>query len=180
MPEKRTEDHTLRRIRSGTEASSIDSCCRMSRRPLKEPMNCSECGVRGSDLGEITLKALLRPAALERRSEERHRFCATPSCPVVHYGREETFTRDDVIVPVFQKETAAGRTVCYCFAVSQSDITEEVATTGRSTASIRIKALVQADRCACELRNPQGSCCLGNVAATEHQALTPRGLARSR
>lgn len=140
-------------------------------------MNCSRCGVRGNDLGEITLKALLRPAALERRSEERHKFCATPACPVVYYGTEETFTRDDITVPVFQKETIAGRTVCYCFAVSRSDVDDEVAATDRSTASVRIKALVQADRCACELRNPQGSCCLGNIAALEREILAPKHLA---
>jgi hypothetical protein len=36
---------------------------------------------------------------------------------------------------------------------------------GSSTAADRITALVKADRCACEVRNPQGTCCLGNVTA---------------
>ncbi|MCK9905406.1 hypothetical protein MXD63_36140, partial [Frankia sp. Cpl3] len=29
----------------------------------------------------------------------------------------------------------------------------------------RIKTQVQAGRCACEIHNPQGTCCLGNVSA---------------
>jgi hypothetical protein len=29
----------------------------------------------------------------------------------------------------------------------------------------RVTAGVQADQCACDIRNPQGSCCLGNVRA---------------
>ena len=31
-------------------------------------------------------------------------------------------------------------------------------------------ALVAADRCACEVKNPQGSCCLGNVAEATKSA----------
>jgi hypothetical protein len=34
----------------------------------------------------------------------------------------------------------------------------------------RITALVKAERCACEVKNPQGSCCLGNVAAATNAA----------
>ena len=152
----------------------MDPCSQVSQNPLKATANCTACGVGGSELGEITLQALLRPAALARRSEAQHRFCATPSCPVVYFGKEEKFTRDDIIVPVFQKETGPGRPVCYCFDLSESDIREEVARTGRSGATGRIKALIQADRCACELRNPQGSCCLGNVAVIERSAVWRR------
>lgn len=73
------------------------------------------------------------------------------------------FRREDVAVPVFQKEPAGNRTVCYCFAVSEVDLHREIAETGRSTAADRITDHVKAGRCACEIKNPQGSCCLGNV-----------------
>lgn len=128
---------------------------------------CRACECTGSVVREVTLNALLRPAALARRREDRHRFCATPSCPVVYFGREERFARDDVTVPVFQKETGTARPVCYCFAVSDSDIREEIRRTGGSTASRRIRALVRNGSCACETRNPKGACCLGDVAAIE-------------
>jgi hypothetical protein len=73
-----------------------------------------------------------------------------------------------LVVAVFQKEPPGTRTVCYCFAVREQDIRRELVETGHSSASERITALVRADRCACEVKNPQGSCCLGNVVdATE-------------
>ena len=144
--------------------------CQDSTKSPDTPTNCPANGQRSKVVREITLKALLRGAALERRSESLHRFCSTSSCPVVYFGDGETFSRDDIIVPVFQKETDPSRTVCYCFDVSEVDIREEVARTGRSSASGRIRALVEADRCACEVKNPQGSCCLGNIAATERAA----------
>jgi len=34
----------------------------------------------------------------------------------------------------------------------------------------RITALVRAGRCECEVKNPQGSCCLGNLAAIAKSA----------
>jgi hypothetical protein len=107
---------------------------------------------------------MLRPEALRRLAAPEHRFCPTPGCPVVYFGTEESFHRDDVVVPVFQKEPAGARTVCYCFAITETDIRREVEKTGHSTAATEIAGHVKADRCACELRNPQGSCCLGNIA----------------
>ena len=55
-----------------------------------------------------------------------------------------------------------------CFGVSEGDLRRELVETGRSTVSDRIATLVKADRCACGVKNPQGTGCLGNVAtATE-------------
>ena len=113
----------------------------------------------------ITVKALLRPEALARLSGAARRFCPTASCPVVYFGAGEVFDREEVAVPVFQKEPAGDRTVCYCFAISEADLRREIAETGGSTTGQRITAHVKAGRCACEIKNPQGSCCLGNVVA---------------
>jgi hypothetical protein len=140
----------------------MEDCCRVK---TDQAERCPECGHAGRKVERITLLALLRPAALERRSAAEHRFCPTPSCEVVYFGQGEVFRRDDVIVPVFQKEPEGGRTVCYCFAVGEDEILREVRASGRSASAARIKSLVQGERCACEVRNPQGSCCLGNVAA---------------
>jgi hypothetical protein len=152
-----------------------DCCSKSSSEPRDE--RCPECGRAGRKVGRITLLALLRPAALPRLSAREHRFCASSECAVVYFGDGEMFVREDVLVPVFQKEPEGERTVCYCFAVSERDIRSEVEASGRSKAADRIKALVQAERCACEVRNPQGSCCLGNVTAV---AKTAEALGASR
>jgi hypothetical protein len=140
----------------------MEDCCRATR---DQGERCPECGHAGRKVGQITLLALLRPEALERRSAAEHRFCPTASCEVVYFGEREVFRRDDVLVPVFQKEGEGERTVCYCFAVREDQIRREIEASGRSASADRIKTLVQAERCACEVRNPQGSCCLGNVLA---------------
>ena len=140
-------------------------CCTAKPATAVSPAPCPECGKPGRLVDRITVKAMLRPGALMRLSAPEHRFCATPECPVVYFGIEEAFDREELVVPVFQKEPAGDRRVCYCFGIGEGDLRLELVETGRSTASARVSALVKADRCACEVKNPQGSCCLGNLAA---------------
>ena len=148
------------------------------------PTHCPECRQPGRLVERITVKALLRPAALGRLSAPEHRFCPTAECPVVYFGMAEVFDREDVVVPVFQKERAGQRTVCYCFAVTEADLRREIAETGRSTATTVITQHVKAGRCACEVKNPQGRCCLGEVASATREAMAeaqgvPSGAAAS-
>ncbi|OFV85732.1 MAG: hypothetical protein A2V74_10655 [Acidobacteria bacterium RBG_16_70_10] len=148
----------------------MSDCCKVESGEAGSPTHCPECGRSGREVERITVKAMLRPQALARLSAPEHRFCATASCPVVYFGRGEVFRRADVLVPVFQKEPSGNRTVCYCFAVTEEDVRREVGASGRATSADRITELVKAGRCACEVRNPQGSCCLGNIALVAKSA----------
>ena len=143
----------------------MESCCTVELATAASPTHCPECGKPGWFVDRITVKAMLRPEALMRLSAPEHRFCATPECAVVYFGIEEAFDRGEIVVRVFQKEPAGDRPVCYCFGIGEGDLRLELTETGRSTAWDRVTALVKADRCACEVKNPQGSCCLGNLAA---------------
>lgn len=98
-------------------------------------------------------------------SARGHRFCPTASCPIVYFAQDETFGIDAVAVVVFQKQASVDRTVCYCFQISEADLRREIQETGRSTSTMRVSAHVRAGRCACEIKNPQGSCCLGNLTS---------------
>ncbi len=142
----------------------MSDCCQVGSPRGTGPVRCADCGQPGRTVDPITVKALLRPEALARLSAAGHRFCSTRSCPVVYFGDGEVFDREEVTVPVFHKGPVGDRTVCYCFAISEADLRHEIAATGRSAAGQRITAHVKAGRCACEIKNPQGSCCLGDVA----------------
>ena len=146
----------------------MSDCCTVERpRETAASTRCPECDVPGRKLDPLTPKALLTPRALARLTPGEHRFCPSPHCPVAYFGSGDVFRREDLRVPVFQKEPEGERLVCYCFELSEADIRREIAESGQATASKRITAHVQAGRCACEVQNPQGSCCLGNVATVE-------------
>jgi len=60
--------------------------------------------------------------------------------------------------------------ICYCFGENEGDIRREFEKYGSSGAVARVRAHIQAGRCACEIRNPRGVCCLGDVVAAIERA----------
>ena len=64
---------------------------------------------------------------------------------------------------MYQKEPEAGEVfVCYCFRHTTGDLLV-ASTEDRGAILDDINTGINAGQCACDLRNPQGSCCLGNV-----------------
>src|SRR5216683_1963517 len=82
---------------------------------------------------------------------------------------------DDLMVRVGSKETADPIPVCYCFGFTRKDIQREIAETGHSTIANRISEEVKAGNCACEVKNPSGKCCLGDVTRTVKDRLSQKG-----
>jgi hypothetical protein len=97
-----------------------------------------------------------------------YRFCGTPDCPVVYYSADQRqrFREQDVRERVFQKHPSEEDVfVCYCFRHTVRGIRRDTEAAAESTVVAAITAGIQAGKCACDIRNPQGSCCLGNVRA---------------
>ena len=84
----------------------------------------------------------------------------------------ECYRKSDLRVSVWQKEPFGNRTVCYCFGESEESMRTEIAATGQSHAVERVRAHIAAGRCACDVRNPRGGCCLGDLAAAVNRVET--------
>jgi hypothetical protein len=98
--------------------------------------------------------------------DTQYYFCDASDCDVVYFASDTEaprFHREDLMVRVGAKETADPIPICYCFGFTRQDIWEEIRSTGKSTVAERITAEVGAGRCACEVKNPSGKCCLGDV-----------------
>ena len=125
---------------------------------------CPESGTKGLAVDLLTVKALLGEVALRTVRCGPYRFCPEPTCVVVYFDDEgHVFTTLDLRVPVWQKQPAGTRMVCYCFDENEASMARELAETGRCDASQRVRDHIAAGRCACEVRNPRGTCCLGDV-----------------
>jgi hypothetical protein len=115
-----------------------------------------------------TLKAVLA-VSLEAVRPTTYRFCRDEACPIVYFSTDgqQTFLEADLRERVHQKHPLGEDVfVCYCFRHTPGTIHTELMETGGSTAVKKISAGIKAGQCACELRNPQGDCCLGNATAT--------------
>ncbi|WP_202319171.1 putative iron-sulfur cluster-binding metallochaperone [Archaeoglobus neptunius] len=128
---------------------------------------CRECGNRGKPVKEITLKNIVKEARLKAvNGLDGFYFCETSTCKVVYFNNEKnTYLRkEDVKVRVGIKETEDPIPVCYCFGWTQDRIFNQIKQLGYSTAIQEISAKVKMGECACEIKNPSGRCCLGEVS----------------
>lgn len=141
----------------------MSGCCSLP--PIDIPGDyCPECNHKGKLVDKVTMKSFVLPSLREIRRIP-YLFCRTRDCSIVYFSGdgEQTFTIDQVQVRVYQKEPQTDNVfVCYCFRHTVGEI-RTASPQDRATIVEDINAGIKARQCACDLRNPQGSCCLGNV-----------------
>jgi hypothetical protein len=134
-------------------------------------------GARSKQVDVLTVKSLVRQLPLEMPNTQYY-FCETRDCDVVYFAFDSQapiFRRGDLLIRVGAKEESDPIPVCYCFGFTRKDIEDEIAETGYSTVADRISTEVTAGRCACEVKNPSGKCCLGEVRRTANDKLRRSG-----
>jgi len=151
---------------------SIDCCVTSSgqmqqARPV-QVQSCPTCGKQGKKVDIEAVKAMLAITLHEIQPDRSYLFCRTEDCTVVYFADdgEQIFTEDELREKVYQKHPDDDDVfVCYCFRHTLGSIRAELLATGQSTVVETVTAGTKIHQCACEIRNPQGSCCLGNVQA---------------
>ena len=136
------------------------------KRPTRALTACPECGKVGKSVQGQTVKAVLSVSLGEVR-DLNYLFCRTQTCPVVYFSAdgEQTFILEQVRERVYQKEPEAEDVfICYCLRHTIGDL-RTASPQERIGILNDINAGINAGQCACDVRNPQGSCCLGNVRA---------------
>lgn len=130
---------------------------------------CPGCSQKGKHVEGRTVKSMIA-VSLRLVGETPYYFCRSATCPVVYFSADgkSVFTTDQLRERVYQKETGnSGTKVCYCFDHRVGDI-QHASPDERNLIVEDINAGISANQCACDLRNPQGSCCLGNVLKLMH------------
>src|SRR5713101_5397460 len=151
---------------SGCCSTTKDGSCS---HPTANLEVCPSCGQKGKPVAVLTVKSLVRdhthvPALAS------YSFCRTVGCEVVYFSDQAVFTKRDVKVRVGIKETADPIPLCYCFDYSREDICQDIEAAGKTSVLDEIKAEVQGGFCACEVKNPSGTCCLGDITRAIQEA----------
>lgn len=135
-----------------------------------DPALCPVSQTVGLKVRLVTLKALLKGDSLRRLDGAAYRFCPARDCDVVYFDAVgSVFRKNDLTVRIGQKETEDPVPICYCFGYTVADLRRGLAAFGKTEIPATITAEVKAGHCACEVKNPQGSCCLGNVSKAVKQ-----------
>ncbi len=140
-------------------STTKDGTCSL---PTSNPEVCPSCGKKGKPVAVLTVKSLVRDH-MRVPTSVFYSFCRTVDCEVVYFSGQAVFTKPDVKVRVGIKETADPIPLCYCFDYSRDDIRRDIEAAGQTWVLEEIKTEVQGGFCACEVKNPSGACCLGDI-----------------
>ena len=139
---------------------------------------CPTNGNVGKLIDNLTLKAMLARPLTEVRPVE-YRFCRDADCRTVYYSVDglQTFVESDLRERVHQKHPdEVDILVCYCFQHTVGEILKDADATGGERVVAEINQGIKNGQCACDIRNPQGSCCLGNISTVVKGAQQAKGV----
>lgn len=153
----------------------MSDCCTVNSKQRSVPavMACPANGARSKQVDMLAIKSLVRRFPLGMQATQYY-FCEARDCDVVYFPldpKAPIFRRDDLLIRVSAKENSDLVPVCYCFGFTRKDIENEIAETKGSTVADRITAEIRAGNCACEVKNPSGKCCLGDVTRVVRDSL---------
>jgi len=133
--------------------------------PAPAKAACPVSGTLSHKVQRRTLERLLKPEKIDAVQNVQYYYCKEPACEVVYFSNENLpfFSIDNVAVKVFAKDHSDEAPVCYCFDWTRARIKQEIEETGKSTAAVKIAREIKAGNCACDIKNPKGECCLGDV-----------------
>ncbi len=140
-------------------------------RPARSAV-CGLCGTAGKPVDRKTVEALVHPDLRATVADTQYYYLKTPACDVVYFTQDPPhyFFTSDLTVRVGSKVAEDPIPVCYCFEKTEHMVIADFLAHGRSTIVEEITAHVKANECACEVKNPAGRCCLGNVAKAIQKA----------
>ncbi len=148
----------------------MTDCCLVPSK--KTVFTCPVCHQKGRAVGLQTVQAIAKSDVEVRDNPNPYRFCRTPDCPVVYFGEDgQQIDKSQVRVRVGIKETENPIPVCYCFGFTEGDICSDIRAMGMTRIPNKIRAEVKVGNCECEIKNPSGSCCLGDVSKVVKRAL---------
>lgn len=143
----------------------MSECCCSKKDGNTRSLSCKKCGNRGRPVTIKTIKHMIKEEKMSSLRDAQYFFCATPDCDIVYFSENDNlFYKKDLNVRVGLKEKEEPIPVCYCFGYTRKMILDDIITNERSTIQEKIAQETRKGNCACEVKNPQGICCLGDVS----------------
>lgn len=144
------------------------SCCNTGPRKKNTNVLCPKCNGEGIVVQSITPKNLIKDDVHHQvRADLTYKYCKNENCDASYFTEDKShyFTINDLRERPTLKDKGLDVKVCYCFGHTRQSVLSELKATGQSTVLEDIKSKMKDPGCFCEVSNPQGSCCLGNVTA---------------
>lgn len=109
----------------------------------------------------MTVKNLLIDSIKDSLNGEAYYLCMNKACDIAYYDSSynQIFKQSDLKVPLWYKEGAEPKYICYCNKITEKEIINAIVNEGAKTVK-QLNDLTGAMRnCNCEMNHPTGKCC---------------------
>lgn len=108
--------------------------------------------------------------------EAQYYLCKSETCDVAYYSYhpETTIKKGQVKVPIWFKEGADPKYICYCNKVTEADIINAVKNEGAENMKDIVKLTGAMKNGNCEINHPTGKCCSPVIQETIDKSLDLR------
>lgn len=141
----------------------MPACC--SRPEKHGDLHCPVCGRKGKPVPALTIKANVDRDHPRYWDLDDGVMCLNPDDDTVYFflDKDVIIKHEDIITGLGFKSDSSSDRICYCYQYGRKEILDEVRGKGKSEIEAKIRARVKAGQCTCEVSNPKGSCCLGDI-----------------
>ena len=120
---------------------------------------CPKNGIAYPSVSEKTMLHHLKTPWQVNAQDQLYYYCDDPGCSVIYFGEDnEIISVEELRTSVGTKSRDLNATICYCFGVTKREAAADVALKNYVTEQTK------SGKCACEVRNPYGRCCLKDFA----------------
>lgn len=144
----------------------MSDCCSVSHKEkISTEIKCPTCDQEGKQVELLTIRAMTRRDFTHYGELIPGFLCLNPDDSTVYYFSNLDFTvnQDNVVTDIGFKTNAKTKTICYCFRHTKQDIIDDYLKNGKSNIEIDVRQKVKDKLCTCEVSNPKGKCCLGDI-----------------
>lgn len=134
---------------------------------------CPVCGEEGKLVKNVTVKHMVIDKSKEQVGDNDYYLCMNEACSVVYYDQESDnrFNKEDVREPIWFKNDANPKYICYCNKVTEEQIFDAVVNKDAKNMKDIIALTGAMKNGKCEINNPLGKCCSPIIQETINRGL---------
>jgi len=136
-------------------------CCCFGEPDNRKNHQCPSCGTKGTPVNKVTVQHLLLDEISVQLKEGDYALCMNASCETAYFSHDANvqYQQSQVKIPLWFKENANPKYVCYCSQVTEEQVEHAVKEEGATTLKEVIEKTGAMDKPDCLRKNPLGTCC---------------------
>lgn len=122
---------------------------------------CPLCNHLGVEVKNTTVAHLVKDELLDGVGKSNYFVCMNKECDVVYFNpySDMFYGTEQIKLPIWFKEDANPKYICYCNHVTEEDIINAVVNDGAKDMKDIIRLTGAMKNGKCETKNPLGKCC---------------------